>query len=621
MIGSTRPVRGPGRRCMPAILSLVVMAAGGSIARGQGMNAGAGSGGPPGAGLGGARGSAVDPDPGGSPDDPGQFGGIRGGQGGQGGTVGSPSRSGLKDSPGDPDESLFGPPIGASGTTGRPNSPGTQPPGFLGGRLGPTAIPDTRPGGDGGPGSNQALRKRLRRDREGVQPSEIDPFSLARRPGLDIPEPEGDAGPEDGLTLDLAIDQVLRQNLTLMAQRFEIPKAEADVLTAGLRNNPIVYGDAQFVPYGKYTQERPGGGGGQPQYDVNFSFPLDVTGKRHARVAVARMARRVTEAQFQDAARQLIDDLYGAFINVLAARETLRYGEAFLEGITRIRGQAEARARQAPANPAPEGDEAARKKAEDEREAAEGAIVELKSQEKQSRLQVRQAGRELARTTRTLAQILNVPPTQAESLRIRGRLRVPAPPTIPADELVRTALASRPDLIAYRLGVSRSQADVKLARANRFSDVYLVYQPYTFQDGKAFGYKATYSWGAGVNATLPLFNRNQGNIARAECNARQTQVEMAALEQQASHEVREAALDVELGLADVVELERDVIPAARQARDRSFGEFRDDPSKVGDYLDDQKDYNDVVQQYRNALIELRQSQLDLNTAVGLRVMP
>ena len=37
-------------------------------------------------------------------------------------------------------------------------------------------------------------------------------------------------------------------------------------------------------------------------------------------------------------------------------------------------------------------------------------------------------------------------------------------------------------MISYRLGVSRAEADVRLARANRFSDIFVLFQPYTCQD-------------------------------------------------------------------------------------------------------------------------------------------
>lgn len=223
--------------------------------------------------------------------------------------------------PGEIGSSRLGPPLGASGTSFLDNSPGTQgrP---LGGRMGPTGnrapveglIPPTsgRRASQERPGLNlrppEAEQGELRR--------------LQRLQRLEIPPGSEDPGPANGLTLDVALDLLLRRNLDLMALQYEIPKAEADVLTAGLRSNPIFYADAQLVPYGHYSDARPGG---QLQYDVNVTLPLDVSGKRNARKAVAERAKNVTEAQFQDAVRNRIDDLYRAYVNVLSARETLRY--------------------------------------------------------------------------------------------------------------------------------------------------------------------------------------------------------------------------------------------------------------------------------------------------------
>ena len=130
-----------------------------------------------------------------------------------------------------------------------------------------------------------------------------------------------DQGPPDGLTLDRAIERLVRQNLELRSKAFEIPQADADILTAGLRANPILYSDVQCYPYGSFSRARPGG---QTQYDINVSYPLDVTHKRKARTLVACRAKKVLEAQFQDAIRVEIDNLYTRFVDVLAARETVR---------------------------------------------------------------------------------------------------------------------------------------------------------------------------------------------------------------------------------------------------------------------------------------------------------
>ena len=47
-------------------------------------------------------------------------------------------------------------------------------------------------------------------------------------------------GPPDGMSLDSAIEILVKQNLDLLAARMEIPMADADVLSANLRANPNV---------------------------------------------------------------------------------------------------------------------------------------------------------------------------------------------------------------------------------------------------------------------------------------------------------------------------------------------------------------------------------------------
>src|SRR5262245_31154695 len=56
--------------------------------------------------------------------------------------------------------------------------------------------------------------------------SPLSPYgSLALPPGAE------DEGPPGGLTLDQAIDRLIRSNMDLNSKSFEIPQAEADILT------------------------------------------------------------------------------------------------------------------------------------------------------------------------------------------------------------------------------------------------------------------------------------------------------------------------------------------------------------------------------------------------------
>ena len=102
------------------------------------------------------------------------------------------------------------------------------------------------------------------------------------------------------------------------------------MLTASLRANPIFYADAQLIPYGRFSERRPGGA---TQYDVNISHPVDFSGKRRARTNYATRAMKVTEAQYQDAVRIEINNLYTAYLDILSARQTSRYAKASSDGL------------------------------------------------------------------------------------------------------------------------------------------------------------------------------------------------------------------------------------------------------------------------------------------------
>ncbi len=56
---------------------------------------------------------------------------------------------------------------------------------------------------------------------------------------LELPAENTEEGPRDGLTLDQAIELLLRENLDLRSKFLEIPQARADVLTASLRQSDL----------------------------------------------------------------------------------------------------------------------------------------------------------------------------------------------------------------------------------------------------------------------------------------------------------------------------------------------------------------------------------------------
>jgi cobalt-zinc-cadmium efflux system outer membrane protein len=487
--------------------------------------------------------------------------------------------------------SMLGEVIGASGNSLLSNVPGaSEAP--IGGRAGPSV---SRAPISGLNPQRQAVR------REGLPNFTVPTLPTANIPAygeLDLPEGALDVGVPTGYSVGDSVEILIQQNLTIQAMRYEIPMADADILTASLRQNPVFYADSQLVPYGRYSRAQPGG---QTQYDVNITHPLDLNHKRQARTEQARAAKRVLEAQFQDAIRQQVDNLYTAFVDVAASELTLSYSRTYVEGITRL--------------------------LETNRQLFRAGMIPVDStdtilaQLEQAQLQVREAQQAVSRTTRTLSQMLNIPRSQSLSIRIRDKLRDDQSLPESEEQLIQRAMSARPDLVAYRLGLRRAEIDVMVARKERLSDFWLLYQPYTLQDNRPFGLKSPISWALGITAPMPVYNRNQGNIERAKINVTQTQVQLAQLERQVQDEVAEAGREFELSRAAVLEFDREVIPASRRVRDAAFRRWQGGQTSILEYLDAQKEFNERVKDYRDALVRHRRAMLDLNTAVGERLVP
>ena len=486
--------------------------------------------------------------------------------------------------------SLLGKSPGSGGAIDNNGPPDT----LLGGRAGPTT-PKGVTTSISTPGQRSGLGLT---GQQGIAATPDQPsVSVPASGPLALPPTDEDPGPPDGLTLDEAINRLVRDNLDLRSKAIEIPQARADYLTASLRANPVFYADAQLVPYGQYTRSRPGG---QTQYDVNISYPLDLSRKRLARMASATQAVRVIEYQYQDAVRATIDNLYTAYVDALEARRTIAFAEAGVEGLSKALKATEDLARRG------------------EKKPSDVANIRIKTRGGERQLvESREA---YIKAKRVLGSLLNIPPERTDAIELNGTLKYPRINIPPLGELVELAISTRPDVLSYRVGVSRAEADVRLQLANRFQDVYLLYQPYTLQDNTPFGLKSPISYAIGVTVPLPLYNRNQGNIERSRLNVGQTKTELAGEVRQAIQDVQTAEREYHTARHSVDVLENEILPDSKSLLNEAERLYPGE-LPVLDYLAAYRDFNDNARDYLAALVRLRRAMLEINTAVGRRIMP
>jgi len=413
---------------------------------------------------------------------------------------------------------------------------------------------------------------------------------------MDLPATT-DEGPPTGLTLDRAIDRLVEENYDLRTRFKELAKARADILSAGLRNNPFLFGNVGNVPYGNYSPQRPGG----VNYEVTVIQSWDVNRKRLSRIRVAQSARNVLEALYQDAVRLEIDNLYTAFLDVLAAREAVRQQQVGLAGLEEV--------------------VKATRKLVESRQVAESELENVLVQRESALLAVEEASAALRQAKQSLGVLLNIPPAEVDCLELRGNISGVDVELPPMEQLLQAALVARPDLDAYRLGIQRAQAEVQMARADRWADVFVLYTPWQLQDNSAIGGQNATSWSLGALVTLPVFNRNQGNISRAQTTVAQTILELEGRERLIAAEVQRAYLEYVTTRGAVQRYENDILLRARRIRDDKFRLFKAGTESVLIYHGAQKDYNDVVRKYLETAVRHRRSGLRLNTALGQRLVP
>ncbi len=169
------------------------------------------------------------------------------------------------------------------------------------------------------------------------------------------------------------------------------------------------------------------------------------------------------------------------------------------------------------------------------------------------------------------------------------------------------------------MGIERSRAAFRQQRTERFSDAYLLYTPFEYRDNQPVGLQNAVWWGAGLFVSLPMFNRNQGNIQRARLNVEQSRNEAEASEREVVAEVLRAAGDFEDSLADSGRLERVTHPTIRRklARVReAHGEIA--PSAA---LDLRRDMSALFRHHRETLARHRRNTLRIHTLVGMRLFP
>jgi cobalt-zinc-cadmium efflux system outer membrane protein len=402
------------------------------------------------------------------------------------------------------------------------------------------------------------------------------------------------------ITLDEAIQMALEHNHNMMAMMTTIQQSQAEEVTQNMRPNPTLFGDWEYLPLGSPAKQNPNLYSGvstndylknNTEGDVGLSYLIERGGKRHDRLQAQKDITAQTRSLVADTGRGLTFQVATLFYNVQLAESTLELAQKDLKSFQETVDISE---HQYKAGGISENDY---------------LMITLQLLQFQSDLEMAQLAR--VQSLSDLRQLLGYESVSTdydvagpfEYQLVKGNL----------EDLQLKALQNRPDLRAAQQGVTAANSQLTLQKAIAKQDVTV---------------QGNYSHVNGINAAtiygsipLPIFNRNQGEIARARFAVTQAQELEKAANGQALTDVYDAYQGLRSNDKVVSLYISKYLDVATRSRDISEYAYRHGGASLLNFLDAERNYRATQLAYRQALASYLLALEQLRQAVGTRALP
>jgi cobalt-zinc-cadmium efflux system outer membrane protein len=393
------------------------------------------------------------------------------------------------------------------------------------------------------------------------------------------------------ITLDEAIQMALEHNHNLKAARTTIQQSEASEITANLRPNPVLTLDAQFLPIFQPDRFSADYINTTAQFDAGVSYLFERGKKRQHRLQAARDITAQTRSLVADNERNLAFMTASQFVSVQLSESTLDLAEQDLKSFQHSVDISDERYKAG--------------------DISQSDFLKIHLQLLQFQQDVAQARLARIQALVGLRQLLGYESVPSD-FDVAGDFDYqPVKPKL--EDLQAKALAERPDLRAARQGVTAANSQYLLAKANGKVDVIGTFDydhVNALSTGSFFG-----------SFQIPIFNRNQGEIARTRFAITQADELRLAASDQVMTDVAEAYEGVRDNDQIVVLYRSGYLDEAKLSRDISEFAYKRGAASLLDFLDAERSYRAVQLGYRQSLASYLTALEQLREAVGVRNLP
>jgi cobalt-zinc-cadmium efflux system outer membrane protein len=393
------------------------------------------------------------------------------------------------------------------------------------------------------------------------------------------------------ITLDDAIQMALQHNHNLQAARTTIEQSQDLEITANLRPNPSIFADWDYLPLFAPSAQNATYLHDQTEADLGLSYLIERGKKRERRYEAAKDATAVTRSQVADNERTLAYQVATLFVNAELAESTIELAQADLRSYQQT---VDVGKTQFESGAISQNDDLK----------IELQLLQFESDLEQAQLARTQALSDL----RQLLGYESVP----EDYDVAASFDY-VPMHASLDELRMQALQNRPDLHAAEQSVTAANSSYLLAKADGVQDL-TVTGNYTHVNGIN---------GASFYASIPLpiFNRNQGEIAHTRSAITQMQELQAFTNGQVLTDVRDAYEAVRSNDKVVTLYRTRYLDVASKDRDIADFAYHQGAIALIDFLDAERSYRATELSYRQALASYLLALEQLKEATGTRTLP
>jgi cobalt-zinc-cadmium efflux system outer membrane protein len=393
------------------------------------------------------------------------------------------------------------------------------------------------------------------------------------------------------ITLDEAIRLALQHNHALLAARTTILQNQALETTANLRPNPTLSWDAQFLPIFQPNQFTADYINNSAQFDLGIGYLFERGKKRQHRLQAAKDQTTVSRSQVTDNERQLTFNVSQQFIGVVLAQSTVDFARQDLDSFQKTVDISEERYKAGAVS--------------------EGDFLKIKLQFLQFQTDLSAAVLAKVQAIAALRQLVGFE-SVPDMFDVEGQLDY-QPVHAGLEDLKALAMRTRRDLLAAQQSVIAARSQELLAEANGKRDV-----------GASFNYSHVAATNTGAfffNVQLPIFDRNQGEIARTRYAITQSQEQASEASQQVMTDVVDA-YEALRSNDQIVQLYRGgYVDAAQKSRDISEYAYKKGAASLLDFLDAERTYRSNQLAYRQALASYMTALEQTRQAVGTRNLP